>query len=267
MFFIASKTLAFLALPSNLLFVLGLLGFALLATRFRRAGRRLAAVSLVLLAVIGFSPLGHLLLHVLDHRFPRWDAARGAPDGIIVLGGAISPDASQDADEPVVGGSAARIFALAKLARQFPTARIVYTGGNADLIPNGPAEAMFLAPLLDQFGIARDRVLLELSSRNTAENATLTRDLVEPKAGERWLLVTTAWHMPRAIGCFRRAGFNVEAYPVNQDSRPIAEELTPSRTFAGGLHKTDQAVHEWIGLVAYWLSGRTSELLPGPAGK
>jgi uncharacterized SAM-binding protein YcdF (DUF218 family) len=264
MFFIVSKTLAFLALPSNLLFILALFGFALLATRYRRAGRRLATVGLVLLAVIGFSPIGHLLLRVLDHRFPRWDAARGAPDGIVVLGGAISPDASQDSSEPVVGGSAGRIFALAKLARQFPSARIVYTGGNSDLIPNGPAEAMFVAPLLDQFGVARDRVLLESGSRNTAENATMTRDLVKPKTGERWLLVTTAWHMPRAIGCFRRAGFNVEAYPVDRDSRSIAAALTPSRTFAGGLHQTDQAVHEWIGLVAYWLSGRTSELLPGP---
>jgi uncharacterized SAM-binding protein YcdF (DUF218 family) len=93
----------------------------------------------------------------------------------------------------------------------------------------------------------------------------MTRDLVKPKPGERWLLVTSAWHMPRAIGCFRRAGFKVEAYPVDRPARPIAEELLPSRTLAGGLHQTDQAIHEWIGLGAYWVTDRTSELLPGPA--
>ncbi len=110
----------------------------------------------------------------------------------------------------------------------------------------------------------RARVVLERRSRNTAENAAFSKDIARPKLGERWLLVTSAVHMPRAIGCFRRAGFAVEAYPVDwRTGASVA--FTPSRSFAAGLQRTDFAAHEWLGLLAYWASGRTSELLPGPA--
>jgi uncharacterized SAM-binding protein YcdF (DUF218 family) len=261
MFFIVSKTIAFLALPSNLLIAIGLFGIVLLATRFHRAGIRCAVISLILLTLVGFSPLGNILMHVLEVRFPLWNAARGAPDGIIVLGGEISPELSQELDDTVVNGSAGRLFAMAKLAQQYPAARIVYTGGNASLVPGGPAEADFVYPLLDRFGIARNRVTLESRSRNTAENAVFTKALVNPKPGERWLLITSAWHMPRAVGSFRRAGFLVEAYPVDRRR----SDMTTRRALAGGLNRTDEAIHEWIGLVAYWLTGRTGELLPGPA--
>lgn len=263
MFFILSKTVAFLLLPSNMLVLLGLAGLALLATRWRRTGKRLAVASLVLLLAAGFLPVGNLLIHVLEQRFPPWDPARGAPDGIVVLGGAISPELSKEYGEPAVNGSAGRIIAIVRLARQFPAARIVYSGGNPALIPGGPAEADFLYPLLDNFGVPRERVQLEGRSRNTAENAAFSKDIAKPKAGDRWLLVTSAEHMPRAIGCFRRAGFAVEAYPVNW-RLPRRIGLSPSRSLAGGLNRFDRASHEWIGLLAYWLTGRTSEFLPGP---
>jgi uncharacterized SAM-binding protein YcdF (DUF218 family) len=263
MFFILSKTVTVLLQPSNLLIAAGLIGLALMATRHRRAGARIAMASLVLLLTIGFLPVGYLLANKLENRFPPWDAARGAPDGIVVLGGAISPGMSLDRGEPAVSDAAGRIIAIAKLARQFPAARIIYSGGNASLIPGRPPEADFLYPLLDSFGVPRERVLLENRSRNTAENAAFSKDVAHPKPGERWLLVTSALHMPRAIGCFRRAGFPVEAYPVDWHTvrRPV---VAPSLSPAAGLVRTDTAVHEWVGLFAYWLTGRTSELLPAP---
>ncbi len=124
-----------------------------------------------------------------------------------------------------------------------------------------------MLPLWESFGIARDRVTLESRSRNTAENAAFTRVLVEPKPGERWLLVTSALHMPRAIGCFRRAGFPVEAYPVDWTTprRLSLAPLLPSFEPGRGLRELDSAAHEWLGLLAYWLTGRTSAFLPGPA--
>lgn len=266
MFFILSKTVSLLLLPSNFLIALGLAGLIVMLTRYRRAGIRLASASLLFLALIGFLPVGSVLTHVLENRFPPWDGGRGAPDGIVVLGGAIAPDISQDRGVPVFGRAVMRITAIAKLARQFPNARIVYSGGNAELLRDDPPEASFIGPLLDDFGVPRARVVLESRSRNTFENAVFVRDLVKPKAGERWLLVTSAEHMPRAVGCFRRAGFPVEAYPVDWRTKRKAE-LTLNVSLAAGLQSADAAVHEWIGLVAYWLSGRTSELLPGPAAR
>lgn len=264
MFFILSKTAAFLLLPSNLLITLGLLGIVLMATRWQRAGKRLAIASLVLLALVGFSPLGALLAHALESRFPPWDPARGAPDGIVVLGGAISPGLSRDYGDTVVGGDAGRVIAIAKLARAYPNARIVYSGGDASLFANGLSEANFLYPVLDSFGVPRERVMLESRSRNTEENAAFTKELVKPKPGERWLLVTSAQHMPRAVGCFRRVGLPVEAYPVAWHTRKRVS-LFPSDVLGGGLGSLDFVTHEWIGLITYWLTGRTSELLPGPA--
>jgi uncharacterized SAM-binding protein YcdF (DUF218 family) len=262
MFFILSKAVAFL-LPSNLVVVVALAGLALMVTRWRRAGTRMTVVSLILLVAIGLSPAGDLLTYALESRFPPWDPVRGTPDGIVVLGGNISPKFSRDPGEPVVGSDAARIVAMAKLARSYPNARIIYSGGDASLLRNQPPEADFVRPLLDSFGIARERVLLEAHSRNTAENAAFTKDLVKPKPGERWLLVTSAKHIPRAIGCFRRVRFSIEAYPAGWRTGQKSDLMT-TKIFSKGLARFDSAAYEWIGLLAYWITGKTTELLPSP---
>ncbi len=205
-------------LPSNFLFLIGLAGLALLATRWRRAGLRLLVGSFVVLVLAGVLPVGSLLNHTLEQRFPPWDAARGAPDGIVVLGGAIGSALSRYYGTTQLTDSAERVTVIPALARAYPNARIVYSGGDASLFANHGREADFLYPLLDSFGVPRERVTLENRARNTYENALFTKELVQPKPGERWLLVTSAGHMPRAIGCFRRVGFPVEAYPVDWHS-------------------------------------------------
>ena len=263
MFFVLSKTVALLFLPSNLLILLGLAGVALMMTRRKRIGAYLAAASVTLLAAASVLPIGDLLDRPLEERFPAWDASRGAPDGIVVLGGAIASSLSQDHGQPVIGDSGARVIALARLARAYPNARIVYSGGDASLFGNQPPETNFVGPLLDDLGISKARVTLESRSRNTAENAAYTKDLVTPKRGERWLLVTSARHMPRAIGCFRKVAFPVEAYPVDWRTERVSDP-TADRTFAKRLARVDAAASEWIGLLAYWLSGKTSELFPSP---
>src|ERR1700687_6354909 len=137
MFFILSKTIVLLTLPSNFLILLCVVAAVLMATRFKRAGKRLAIASLVLLAVAGFSPIGGVLAHVLESRCPPWDAARGPPDGIVILGGAIAPGLSRDHGDTMVTSDAGRLIAIAKLARAYPDARIVYSGGDASLFANG----------------------------------------------------------------------------------------------------------------------------------
>ncbi|MCK1475073.1 YdcF family protein [Bradyrhizobium sp. 197] len=252
-------------LPINLLIELGILSLLLMPTRFSALGRKLAVTTLVLLALAAFSPLGNLLLYPLESRFPAWDPARGAPDGIIVLGGSIDTDLSAAHRTPVVSHAADRLFAPAGLARRYPNARIVFTGGTANLVETDSREADYSAPILESLGIAKDRLILDRDSRNTWENAIFTRQLVSPKPGERWLLVTSAFHMPRAMGIFRKAGFDVEAYPVDWRMGGRGALLSFTNVGGDGLARTEVAVREWIGLVAYRLMGRTSELLPGPA--
>jgi uncharacterized SAM-binding protein YcdF (DUF218 family) len=267
LFFALSKTIGIAALPTNFLLLLGLLGAVLLATRWKLPGRKLLIVSALLLVLCGFSPIGNILLYPLEERFPPWDPARGAPDGIIVLGGAIDPDLSEAHGVAAFNNSAGRIVAVASLARRYPNARIVYSGGNANLLADTTLkEADYAVAAFGDLGIPKDRLILERLSRNTFENAEFSKRLAMPKSGERWLLVTSAYHMPRSIGIFRKVGFAVEAYPA--DWR-LAGRADLTRFFAysnEGLQHTDIAVREWMGLFAYWLTGKTSELFPGPAG-
>src|SRR4051812_25996313 len=219
MFFVLAKILGFFALPSNILISLGILGVLLMATRFARAGRRLAVITLVLLVIAGWSPLGNALILPLEERFPAWDASRGAPTGIICLGGALDTVVSPARGEVALNEAAERMTVMAELARRFPNARIVFTGGSGRLVYHGSTGAELAARLFESFGIAKERIELEDKSRDTLENARFTKEMVKPKPGERWLLVTSAHHMPRSVGLFRSEGFPVEAYPVDYRTR------------------------------------------------
>src|ERR1700738_5637766 len=147
-------------LPTNFLIGFGLLGAILLATRFASLVRKLLIASIALLAICGFSPLGKWLLYPLESRFPSWDAARGAPDGIVVLGGAIDPDLSAAHGIPVLGGSMDRVIIAAGLARRYPNLRVLYSGGNPNLISDAAAkEADYALAVFETLGISRDRVI------------------------------------------------------------------------------------------------------------
>jgi uncharacterized SAM-binding protein YcdF (DUF218 family) len=263
MFFAASKVLAFFVVPSNVLISLVIVGTALLYTRFARTGRRLIVVGVMLVVVIGLPPFGSLLLRVLEDRFPAWDATRGAPTGFVVLGGALNPDISAARRTPVLHESAERVTIMAELARRYPSAKFIYSGGNGNLL-GGPAEADHVAPLLESFGIAKERIVFEPNARNTVENAEFSKAIAGPKIGERWVVVTTGTHMPRAIGTFRAAGFDVEAYPVDWRTRGASETFGVYSTFTSGLGTFDAVTREFVGLVAYRLTGRSSELFPAP---
>jgi uncharacterized SAM-binding protein YcdF (DUF218 family) len=264
MFFILSKILGFFALPSNLVISCGLLGALLLPTQRRGGGSVLVIGSLIVLAIIGLSPIGNALILPLEERFPPWESSRGAPDGVVVLGGAIGPELSTSRHEVSLNESAERMTAVAELARQYPRARIVFSGGNGGLLFRQGTEAEFALRLFLSFGIARERLVLEDQSRNTIENAIYAKDLAAPKPGERWLLVTSAHHMPRSVGVFRKKGFAVEAYPVDFRTRGRDDLFRPFASVGDGLRRTDTATREWAGLVIYWLTGQVSELFPGP---
>jgi uncharacterized SAM-binding protein YcdF (DUF218 family) len=264
LFFVLSKTIGIALLPGNFLIGIGLLGVILLATRLARLGRKLLIAFVVLVATFGFSPLGNLLLHPLEARFPPWDPARGAPDGIVVLGGAIDADLSASHDKAVYTRAADRIIEAAALARQYPKARIIYSGGSANLIDADAREADYAAAIFERLGVAKDRLTMERRSRNTEENAEFSKLLAAPKSGERWLLVTSAFHMPRSVGVFRKAGFAVEPYPVDWRTGGPSDLWTFSPFALDGLQRTEIAVREYLGLAAYRIAGRTGELFPGP---
>jgi uncharacterized SAM-binding protein YcdF (DUF218 family) len=164
----------------------------------------------------------------------------------------------------VVRSAPDRIIAAAALAHRYPNARLVFSGGSANLISSDAREADYAGAIFESLGIAKSRLIMERASRNTLENAEFSKALVAPKPGERWLLVTSAFHMPRSVGLFRKAGFAVEAYPVDWRVGGPGDLLTFTSIAVDGLARTDLGWREWIGLVAYRATGKIDDLLPGP---
>jgi uncharacterized SAM-binding protein YcdF (DUF218 family) len=264
LFFVLSKTIGIMLLPTNFLIGVGLVGALLLATRFASLGRKLLIGSVALFAIFGFSPLGNWMLYPLEQRFPPWDAAQGAPDGIVVLGGSIDPDLSIAHGVAVVRSAADRVIAAASLARRYPKARIIFTGGSANLISNDAREADYATGIFESLGVSKDRLEIDRRARNTQENAEFAKAIAAPKSGARWLLVTSAFHMPRSVGLFRKAGFAVEPYPVDWRVGGRADLVNFRILAVDGLASVDTGVREWAGLAAYRITGKTSEFFPGP---
>ena len=162
------------------------------------------------------------LLLPLENRFPQWDETRGAPTGIVVLGDVIRMTVSFMRNEISIDSSASRLIAAVELQCRYPMARIVFAAGNANVVFNGRSESELVVRFLENLGVPSDDIAVDPAARNTIENAVNAKKIAAPKPGERWLLVTSAAHMPRATGLFRAAGFAVEAYPVDFFDRWLA---------------------------------------------
>ncbi len=269
MFFYLSKIGWFVLQPSNALILALVAGLVLMALgwRFgRRLGRGLVVLAGAGLVIAGFSPLGQLLILPLEDRFPAWRESADAPppDGVIMLGGAFATIVSEGRGSAELNQAAERLTAFAALARLYPEARLVISGGSAQILYYDITETEVAMTILADLGVDPARLELEDRSRNTYENAVYSRALVDPGPDEHWLLVTSAFHMPRAVGCFRAVGFDVEAYPVDYRTRGPEDRWRPFYSASEGLRRTDLATREWVGLVVYRLTGRIHAFLPGP---
>ncbi len=264
MFYYASKAFWFLFIPGNLLLLGALAGACLTGSRYARGGRWLAIICIVALFLIGKLPIGVWLIEPLEDRFPPPPNEIAAPTGIIILGGAIDDELSEARRTVTFEDGAARLTEAVVLARRFPHARIIYTGGSNVILPGHATEASLARELLIALGVDPMRIEIEERSRNTEENAQMTAAILRPQAGDSWLLVTSAYHMPRAMSLFRKAGFNAIAYPVDYHSPGPGHGWRLNREAARGRVLFDTAVREWIGLFAYRISGKTDAFLPTP---
>lgn len=264
--FYVTKIVGFFLQPSAILLIL-LAAAAVALWLHRNALARWLLVSTVLLYVLfGLSPLANWLLLPLEDRFARPDLSQAKVAGIIVLGGAIDPRIGKWRQVQAMNEAAERMTEGLALARRFPDAKLVFTGGSAAMLYPDAKEAAGAKRLFDDFGLTDPtRVVLEGKARNTWENAILTKALVKPQPGERWLLVTSAWHMPRSIGVFRMAGFAVEPWPVDYRTAGPQDAWRLFSSPSKGLRRLEVAVHEWVGLIGYWLNGWSSSPFPGPA--
>jgi uncharacterized SAM-binding protein YcdF (DUF218 family) len=266
MFFAISKVGWALVAPSNLIALLMALALFACLLRRVRSGMILLSVALAIYLIAGISPLGHILLRPLEDRFARPPQDMPAPVGIIVLGGGMNEIMLKDRGALVLGSEGGRMTDAVMLARRYPQARLVFTGGSAALLSDlGITEADAARQFFLAMGLPEERLSFEDRSRNTVENAQFTYALLQPKPGERWLLVTSAFHLPRAVGLFRKAGFDVVPWPSDYKTHGTAVDYyRPSANAADGLARFEGVLREWIGLIAYRVTGKTEALLPAP---
>ena len=201
------------------------------------------------------------MLYPLESRFQHNPNLPENVDGIIVLGGPIIADRSVEWQQLETNMYHERLSSFIKLAHRYPDARLVFTGGNSDTDSDKPTEAEIAQSYFIEAGISSERLLMEDKARNTVENAMYSRKLTDPRANEKWVLITTAYHMPRAIGVFCQQDWNVLPYPVDHQTLP-SRLYQPGYSLIWHANHLVMASHEWLGLLYYYLTGKTQQLFP-----
>lgn len=265
MFFIVSKIFWLLVQPVSVVLLLVLASMGLAWRGWRKTGIGLAGLAALLLAVLGYTSAGALMIQPLEQRFERPAAMPDAIGAIVVLGGATNSEISAARGRSEFNAAGDRMIEALRLARLYPTAQVIFSGGVGTLAGGDvmETEAETAARFFLEQGVARERLVLESAARNTAQNAAFLRDLI-PRGDGAVLLVTSAYHMPRSMGLFRKADLDLVPWPVDYRSTGRANLNIDINDPAANLVLAGVALHEWAGLIAYSVTGRIDRLFPAP---
>jgi uncharacterized SAM-binding protein YcdF (DUF218 family) len=223
----------------------------LMLQRWRRLAAAMLWCGLVVLGLLGFEAGPQALLRPLENRYPVPTAeSAGRHVGVIVLGGATEhSDIYQAHGQVPLGQAAERMTVPVGLLRQHPNLQLVFSGGEGRLLATGVSEAELAKAFYQQQGVDMGRVMLEGGSRTTRENAIQVAALLGKRCQQPWLLVTSAWHMPRSVPEFEAVGCQVTPYPV--DFRTGETTAWTEYSLARSLLLWQTALHEWLGLWVY----------------
>ncbi len=221
------------------------------------ATRMLAFVAFSSLLIAIF-PVGEWVLYPLESSYDSNPTLPADIEGVILLGGAGDQRKSLQWQQVEFNDAAERYVAFLDLARSFPNARLVFTGGAGAIRQQAFKEATLARRFFADQGLSPERIMFEDQSRNTYENAILSKGLVNPTDGDHWVLITSASHMPRSLGVFCKAGWPVIPYPVDHVSNPDYL-LRADLAFAEHLENLKDGMKEWIGLIAYRVTGKTAQ--------
>lgn len=250
-----------LAQPLNALCFLGLFGFTV---RFWRKewGNRIIGTAMALILFFGLIPVGPVMLTWMERHYEVPQKLPERVSGIIVLGGMFDSHLSEATGQIAANGNIERMVCFQKLARKYPSARKVFTGGSGDINHPEAREAHVAIDYFKDMGINDDTVFYEVDSRNTHENAIFSKELMNPSKGQNWILITSAFHMPRSVGIFEQAGWKVIPYPCDFKTDGRYDFFWTAPTITENFLMLNIVVKEMIGAIVYYVTGKSAFILP-----
>ena len=261
LFFYISKIIWLFISPDSLLLLLIIFSLALLYIGKEKAAKKILTIVTLLLVIITLFPIGNWLLYPLETRFQTNPPIPDKVDGIIVLSGSEDAELSQVWNQVELGATAERDLTFLMLAKRYPKAKLIFTGGTGSLNKQQYKAANVAKKLFLQQGFNIERILFEGESRNTYENAIFSKKIAHPKENENWILITTSWHMPRSVGIFCKAEWPIIPYPVDHQTNKN-NLIRFNFDLSNNLGTLKTGIKEWLGLFAYYLSGKTTAILP-----
>ncbi len=261
MFFVASKILSVVLEPLLHPYLLLLAAGLMRVMKRRRAMRLFIGGAILLPLAYGFLPLSQWPLRHLENAYEIPQLEGQKIDGIIVLGGHTGSSwVSQTRNQAQQSRAADRFTKGIALHLANPESLLIFSGYSSSLNPRGWREADIARKLVEEIGVNGTNILYEATSRNTYENAVNSLSIAVPQPGQRWLLVTSASHMPRAMGSFAAAGWtDIIAYPVDYVTATSNNGIF---SLSAGPGTVRNWLHEYVGLVVYWATGRSTVLFP-----
>ncbi|MGB7336737.1 MAG: YdcF family protein [Salaquimonas sp.] len=261
--FIISKLIGFVIHPINTTLILIFLAAVLWKVGWKRSGNFALTVGTLYLAIVVYTPLSSWLILPLEQRFER-PTLPSKIDGIIVLGGGIEANVSLGRNIVEHKDASDRLYEAILLARQFPEAKIIYTGGSGKILGEKTNSSDFAKIIFLRAGLDPSRITLDPLAKNTYENALNSKSLMKPALNENWILVTSAFHMPRSMGLFRALDWEVIPWPVDYYTAGPEARSDFSDDEISNLVKVRLTLKEWVGMASYYFMGKSSELFPGP---
>ena len=259
MSFYLSKNLFLILNPFNIFIFVTLLSIFLYFVKLRGLSLIIFLINFVFIALISFLPIGSYLIYNIEKEYHSYIKPPDQVDGILILGGATNPLLYNEYDQISLNGSSERLVESVFIIKKFDKAKVIFSGGSGFLNRSGFDNAQVAKSFYKKIGIEIDKIIFEDNSRNTYENIIYSKKIANPKINENWLLITSASHMKRALLIADKNNWDLIPYAV--DFKNIKEfKLIPNLNLLSNLNSFQQGSHEWLGLVSYYLMGRTDKV-------
>ena len=259
MSFYLSKILWLILNPFNIFIFVTLISIFLYFVKLRKLSLIIFVINFVFITLISFLPIGSYLIYKIEKEYHSYIKPPDQVDGILILGGATNPLLYNEYDQISLNGSSERLVESVFIIKKFDKAKIIFSGGSGILNRPDLNHAQVAKSFYKKIGIEIDKIIFENNSRNTHENIIYSKKIANPKINENWLLITSASHMKRALLIADKNNWELIPYAV--DFKNIKDfKFIPNLNLLSNLNSFQQGSHEWLGLVSYYLMGRTNKV-------